>query len=172
MRLRFLLMARIVDMTLLGIDPGLRITGFAVLSRAGSKIMIMEHGIIRLPASRSLGERLSIFYDFFVEKIPTWHLSGIVFERPFLGDNVQSYVKLGYTHGLVHMLAARHNLMLQEFAPSEVKKAVTGSGSASKEQVARLLLRLFPLLSVPDKLDLTDAIAVALCGLWQRPIVR
>jgi crossover junction endodeoxyribonuclease RuvC len=156
-------------MTILGIDPGLRFTGFAVLRRSGSVISIIDSGVIRLPQSRSLGERLIIFYDFFMEKIPTWQPSALVFERPFLGENVQSYVKLGYTHGLVHMISSRHNLTLHEFAPSEIKRAVTGSGAASKEQVARLLLRLFPTFPMPDKLDLTDALAVALCGMWRTP---
>ena len=109
-----------------------------------------------------------------MEKIPAWELSFLVFERPFLGENVQSYVKLGYTHGLVHMLASRHNLPLVEFSPSEIKKAVTGSGVASKEQIARFLMRLFPQLPPADTLDVTDALAVALCGLWRmkQPVIQ
>lgn len=154
-------------MKVLGIDPGLRFVGYAAMRRLGSKIEVVDRGILRLPASRPLGERLVMFYDFFMEKIPVWEISTIVFERPFLGENVQSYVKLGYTHGLVHMLASRYGLGLQEFAPSQIKMALAGSGSASKEQVARMVFRLFPLLPQNERLDLTDALAVALCGLWR-----
>ena len=64
-------------------------------------------------------------------------------------------------------MASQHSLVLNEFSPREVKQAVTGYGGASKEQVARVVIQLFPRMKYPDKLDVTDAVAVTLCGLWR-----
>ena len=68
---------------------------------------------------------------------------------------------------VLYLLAHQHSLALNEFSPREVKQAVTGYGGASKEQVARVVLQLFPRMKEPDKLDVTDALAVTLCGLWR-----
>ena len=94
-------------------------------------------------------------------------------ETPFLGKNAQNFLKLGYLRGIVYLLADKNNIMLSEFTPTQVKQAVTGFGGASKDQVARMVLQLFPKIAAPDKLDVTDALAVTLCGLWhQRQLAR
>ena len=93
-------------------------------------------------------------------------MTTVALETPFLGKNAQNFLKLGYLRGIIYLLVATYNLALQEFSPREVKMSVTGFGGADKEQVARIILRLFPALSVPDKADVTDALAVTLCCLW------
>jgi crossover junction endodeoxyribonuclease RuvC len=75
-------------------------------------------------------------------------------------------MKLGYLRGITYLLASQHKIPLQEFAPRQVKAAVTGYGAASKEQVALVIARLFRGLEQPKKLDMTDAIAVTLCAAW------
>ena len=87
-----------------------------------------------------------------------------------MGKNVQSFLKLGYLRGILYLLANQHNLGLHEFSPREIKLAITGSGGAGKEQVARVLFMMFPHLQKPKKEDVTDAIAISLCGLWQKAI--
>lgn len=69
--------------------------------------------------------------------------------------------------GILYLIAAHNNLIIHEFSPREVKQAVTGFGGASKEQVARVMLQFFPGIKTPEKLDVTDALAVTLCGLWK-----
>ncbi len=68
--------------------------------------------------------------------------------------------------GIIYLLARNHNLALSEYSPCEIKRAITGYGSAEKEQVAQVLLRLFPGFAKPKHADATDALAIALCGLW------
>ena len=93
-------------------------------------------------------------------------INEIALETPFLGKNAQNFLKLGYLRGILYLIADKSELLIHEFSPREIKQAITGFGGADKEQVARVLMRLFP-IGIPEKLDLTDALAVALCGLWK-----
>jgi Holliday junction resolvasome, endonuclease subunit len=154
-------------MVILGIDPGFGVTGFGVLKKNGNAIYLMDFGYLRMPATKSLAERTGIFHAFFEKKIKEWEITDLALETPFLGKNAQNFLKLGYLRGILYLLSHQHSLTLHEFSPREVKQAVTGYGAASKDQVARVILQLFPKIKAPDKLDVTDALAVTLCGLWR-----
>jgi crossover junction endodeoxyribonuclease RuvC len=93
-------------------------------------------------------------------------------ETPFFGKNAQNFLKLGYLRGALYLLADKNRLKLHEFYPREVKQAVTGYGGASKDQVARVILQLFPRMKSPKKEDVTDALAVTLCGLWRQQTIQ
>ena len=154
-------------MVILGIDPGFGVTGFGVIKKESGLVMLMDFGYLRMSSSHSLTSRVSTFHDFFVAKINHWKVTDISLETPFLGKNAQNFLKLGYLRGIIYLLSHKHNLTLHEFSPREVKQSVTGFGGASKDQVARIVLQLFPRIKAPDKLDVTDALAVTLCGLWR-----
>ncbi|MBA3953789.1 crossover junction endodeoxyribonuclease RuvC [Candidatus Dependentiae bacterium] len=154
-------------MVVLGIDPGFTSTGFGILKKEGGKAFLLDYGCLNLPSCKPLDARIALFYDFFVQKIETWQVTHIALETPFLGKNAQTFLKLGYLRGILYLLASKYTLSLHEFAPREVKLSVTGFGAAQKEQVARVILRLFPTMSMPSKLDVTDALAVTLCGVWK-----
>lgn len=128
----------------------------------------MDYGVLKLNPSKSLSERVAIFHDHMAERITRHQVTAVALETSFLGKNAQSFLKLGYLRGILYLLAHKNSAELFEFAPSEVKMAVTGYGGADKEQVKTLITRMFPQLNV-EKLDLTDAIAVTLCGLWKGP---
>lgn len=155
-------------MILLGIDPGFSVTGYGVAYKQGNMIQLLDYGDLKLPTSKTLSHRIGIFFDTFTQKIDTYKVTDIALETPFLGKNAQNFLKLGYLRGILYLLASQHNLGLHEFSPRQVKQAVTGFGGASKEQVARVILQLFPRMQMPKKLDVTDALAVTLCGLWQQ----
>ena len=154
-------------MIILGIDPGFSFTGFAVAKKEGATIQLLEYGDIRLPVSKGLPDRVGIFFDTLTEKIIRLGVTDLALETPFLGKNAQNFLKLGYLRGVLYLLATQHSLTLHEFSPKEVKQAVTGFGGASKDQVARVILQLFPRMQMPNKLDVTDAVAVTLCGVWR-----
>ena len=155
-------------MVILGIDPGFQFAGFGILKRdASNKVYLLDHGYLKMRSTQTLVERVGIFHAFFEEKIKLHGVTDIALETPFLGKNAQNFLKLGYLRGLLYLLADTHGLTLHEFAPREVKLAVTGWGGADKEQVARVIMQLFPKLVAPDKADVTDALAVTLCGLWK-----
>ena len=121
--------------------------------------------------SKHLSERVGEFYNYFDNKIKILGVSDVSLETPFLGKNAQNFLKLGYLRGILYLLANQNNLKIHEFAPREVKVSITGFGGASKDQVARVVLQLFPALRMPSKTDVTDAIAVTLCGAWSPKIL-
>jgi crossover junction endodeoxyribonuclease RuvC len=153
-------------MIILGIDPGFSFTGYGVLKKEGHKASLLDYGYLKMAPTKSLHERVGIFHSFFNQKIINYQVSAIALETPFLGKNAQNFLKLGYLRGILYLLVDTHKTELYEFSPREIKQSVTGFGGADKEQVARIILRLFPMLSAPDKADVTDAIAVTLCCLW------
>ena len=153
-------------MVILGIDPGFRFAGFGILKKEGRQALLLDYGHLTLSSSDSLVTRVGLFHEFFEEKITTWGVTVIALETPFLGKNAQNFLKLGYLRGILYLLAHKHKTEIQEFAPCEVKQSVTGFGGATKDQVARVVLQLFPGMEVPKKEDVTDALAVTLCGLW------
>ncbi|KKP35433.1 MAG: Crossover junction endodeoxyribonuclease RuvC [candidate division TM6 bacterium GW2011_GWF2_32_72] len=162
-------------MVILGIDPGFTASGFGILKKeASNKIYLLDYGYLKMSSSKPLHERVGFFYDCFFEKIEKFEVTDISLETSFLGKNAQNFLKLGYLRGILYLLAAQKKLTLHEFAPREVKLAVTGFGGASKEQVSRVILQLFPKISSPEKADVTDALAIMLCGLWhtQRNFLR
>jgi crossover junction endodeoxyribonuclease RuvC len=154
-------------MTILGVDPGFQFAGFGIIKKEGGKATVLDYGYLKMQPTKSLVERIGIFYDFFGEKIIKHGVTDLALETPFLGKNAQNFLKLGYLRGNLYLLANKKNLTLHEFAPTQVKQSLTGSGGASKEQVARVIYQLFPTMKVADKEDVTDALAVTLCGLWQ-----
>ncbi len=155
-------------MTILGIDPGFSVTGFGVLKKqSNNTVLLTDYGDLRMSSAKSLAVRIGIFHDFFTEKIERWQITDLAIETPFLGKNTQTFLKLGYLRGILYLLSNQHNINLHEFSPREVKQSITGFGGAGKDQVARVILQLFPRMTAPDKQDVTDALAVTLCGLWR-----
>jgi crossover junction endodeoxyribonuclease RuvC len=155
-------------MIILGVDPGFSITGYGIMTKRGQKTIILDYGMLKLSPTLTLSKRIGIFHDFFDEKIKRFNITLIALETPFLGKNAQNFLKLGYLRGILYLLADRCQTGLVEFSPREIKKAITGHGGAQKEQIARVLIRLFQGLELPKKLDVTDALAVTLCGAWTR----
>lgn len=152
-------------MVVLGLDPSFTATGYAVLATQGSKQVLMCYGFLPLPAKHSMQQRIGMFHDFFTKLIPQYNVTCIALETPFLGKNAQTFLKLGYLRGTLYLLAHQHNLKIIEFSPREIKAQVAGSGAAQKDQVARVVHLLFPRLQSTASHDITDAIAVSLCGL-------
>ncbi|HJM68912.1 MAG TPA: crossover junction endodeoxyribonuclease RuvC [Candidatus Babeliales bacterium] len=155
-------------MIVLGIDPGCIVCGFALMEKRDRKVFILDYGYIKMPAKKPLPERLVIFHDHFEQMLKKWPIDTIALETPFLGKNAQNFLKLGYLRGILYLLAQKHNVKTVDLSPREIKKSVTGYGGADKDQVARVILQFFPKLSMPEKLDVTDALAITLCGVWHK----
>jgi len=155
-------------MQLLGIDPGCRYAGYGVVQIKDATIYLVDYGLLKLAPQKPLSERIYLFHEFFSEKITQHKITDIALETPFLGKNAQNFLKLGYLRGIIYYLSHKHAVTLSEFSPTEVKQAITGFGGASKEQVARVLYQLFPRINEFEREDISDAIAVTLCGLWRK----
>ncbi|OGB84305.1 crossover junction endodeoxyribonuclease RuvC [candidate division TM6 bacterium RIFCSPHIGHO2_12_FULL_32_22] len=154
-------------MVILGIDPGTRISGFGILKKESNRSFLLESGCLKLNPTTDLKDRISQFHNFFEEKVEKFQITDLALETPFLGKNAQNFLKLGYLRGILYLVASKHKMKIHEFSPREIKQAVTGFGGASKEQVSRMMLQFFPGIKVSGTLDVTDALAVTLCGLWR-----
>lgn len=159
-------------MVILGIDPGLRVTGFGIIKQDSTqKGILLNHGYVAFSGDKPIQTRILHFYTFFTEQILLHGVTNISFETPFLGKNSQNFLKLGYLRAIIYLLAEQHGLALHEFTPRQVKQTITGFGGAEKDQVSRVILQLFPRLGEQKKHDVTDALAVMLCGLWHNKTI-
>ncbi len=153
-------------MVVLGIDPGTRVAGYVIFKKEGGRVQVLDYGLLKMPATTPLPDRVHHFFTFFDEKITTFSVTAFALETPFLGKNASNFLKLGYMRGALYILASQHRLALYEYAPTEIKRAVTGFGGADKDQVARVVHRLFPGLAASESYDLTDAFGIGLCAVW------
>jgi len=152
-------------MVVLGIDPGSLITGYGVIREESGVLKVLACGVIRLNSTRSHAERIGQIYRELEAVITAFAPDRVVLETVFLNKNVQSLLKLGQVRGAVIALVMNRNVVLREYAPREVKSAVTGSGSATKEQVAFMVAKVLGLDPVPEPFDVTDALGLAICDL-------
>lgn len=153
-------------MTVLGIDPGFSFTGYSVFSHIKGVTTLVECGLIRLKTNETLAERVKVFYDRCFALVEKFNIQKISIETSFLYKNPQTFLKLGFLRGVLYLIAAQKKIDIKEFSPKQVKYAITGSGSASKEQLARVLFKIFPRIKVFEKEDVSDAVAIGLCAVW------
>lgn len=151
---------------ILGIDPGVIAAGFSLVCVHEGRIILRDCGALRQSSAKPIPERLLLFHDFFTEKIMSAGVTELALETPFMGKNAQNFLKLGYLRGILLCLVQRHGLILHEFAPRQVKCAITGYGHADKQQVFRVLSRLFPGFAKPESFDVSDAVAIGLSAAW------
>jgi crossover junction endodeoxyribonuclease RuvC len=147
--------------TILGVDPGSRVTGFGVVRTDGeSVIQVLSFGVIAPPLNLSFHERIGIIASEFEILIERLQPQIAVIERVFLGKNADSAFKLGHARGVVVAAAARTGCGVVEYATRAVKQGITGNGNASKEQVQTVL---FAALGISEKTasDASDALALA-----------
>ena len=143
-----------------GIDPGSRRTGFGILEVRGEEIRHMNHGVIMLSDEAGFPQRMLALADS-LQMIFQKHTPQVIsIEKIFLGKNPESAFQLGHARGVVLSEAARSGASIHEYATQSVKKGVTGTGAATKEQVQTTLQKLLRLVKLVN-LDASDALALA-----------
>lgn len=149
-------------MRIIGIDPGSRYTGYGVIEKDGQDLQHLASGRINATAGSSFAERLSIIYEGLQKVLEQWSADEAAVETIFTAHNVRSTIKLGQARG-VALLALHHvELDIYEYAPTKIKKNVTGRGRASKQQINEMIkLRLQLRCRLSE--DAADALAVAVC---------
>jgi len=150
-------------MIILGIDPGTIITGYGIIKYDKNVFSLVNSGIINLPSSRPIPLRLKIIHEKICEIINRYSPDEFAIETAFYGKNVQSAMKIGYARGAAILAAVLNDLQTSEYSPREVKKAVVGRGSATKEQVGYMIKAILDIDTSNMKVDETDALAISLC---------
>ena len=146
---------------ILGIDPGLRITGFGVLDKTGNQLSYVTSGCIRTPDG-DLALRLKTILDGLEEVITGTKPDQVALEKVFVSKNPQSTLSLGQARGTAVCAAVLHQLPVSEYTALQVKQAVVGNGHAAKDQVQEMVKRLLKLAGDPSP-DAADALACAIC---------
>ncbi|MDR3246308.1 MAG: crossover junction endodeoxyribonuclease RuvC [Prevotellaceae bacterium] len=156
--------------TILGVDPGTTIMGYAIVQATGSKPELLIMGVIELKKYKSHYEKLGKIYERIDSIIKEYKPDELAIEAPFFGKNVQSMLKLGRAQGVAMAAALSNGLPIFEYAPKKIKIAITGSGNASKEQVASILKLELKIKNMPEYMDATDALGAAICHFYQTKI--
>jgi crossover junction endodeoxyribonuclease RuvC len=154
----------------LGIDPGLTITGYGVLEVRLPRPHLCEAGIIRTADDDAidLAEKVLSVYKGVVEVIAQFQPEIVAVEQLYSHyDHPRTAILMGHARGVIFLAAAQADIPVVSYAATAVKKIVTGNGRASKEQVQRTIQSEFGMATLPDPPDVADAIAVALCHYYQ-----
>lgn len=149
-------------MRILGIDPGLQITGFGVIEKTGEKLTYIASGTVKTGSGGELPGRLKVILDGLAEVIATYQPEQVAIEKVFVNVNPQSTLLLGQARGAAISAAVLRDLPVAEYTALQVKQSVVGNGHAAKEQVQEMVKRLLKLPAIP-KPDSADALACAIC---------
>ncbi len=161
-----------VHMFVLGIDPGLARTGYAIVEEQRGRPRAVAAGVIRTDAGDPIGRRLAELYDDLSALIGEYRPAEAAIEEVFVNRNLQTATGVGRAAGVAIVAAARAGLEVFEYTPTAVKSTVAGDGSADKDQLQTVIARRLGLAAAPQPADASDALAVALCHLQASPIRR
>ena len=164
------------DKVIMGIDPGTNIMGYAFIGVNGNRARLITMGVIDMRKCKDMYMKLGEIFERVQGLIASFLPDELAIEAPFFGKNVQSMLKLGRAQGVAIAAAISRQVPIHEYAPLKIKMAITGNGSASKEQVADMLRRMLNISSeeMPQFMDATDALGAAYCHFIQRgsPVVE
>ena len=147
----------------MGIDSGTRVAGYSIIDYDGSRFRPISYGAIKASAKLTFPERLKKIYDGLTEIIHKHNPTEVATEEVFFGKNIKSAIRIGEGRGVAILCAAQANLPVTEYAATIVKKAVTGTGAASKSQVQEMVKIILGLTEMPKPADASDALAIAIC---------
>jgi crossover junction endodeoxyribonuclease RuvC len=147
---------------ILGLDPGLRLTGWGIIESAGNHLRYIAHGVVKTDEHADLAIRLQQIYKGLQQVIQQYTPDCAAVEEVFVNKNPASTLKLGMARGVVLLAPANHHLSVGEYSANKVKKSVVGSGHADKMQVESMVKLLLPDARDATK-DAADALAVAIC---------
>ena len=150
-------------MRIFGVDPGSVRTGYGCIEIHGSRHRLLGCGVVSLSPKLAFSEKLEVLHSKLVALLEKHKPNALVVEDLFLAKNARSALKLGHVRGVVLLAGAQAGIPISEYTPTEVKLAVAGYGRAEKHQVQKMVTLLLGLEKPPSPLDVSDALAVAVC---------
>ena len=154
-------------MRLIGIDPGLRNTGWGVIAVQDNRLSHVADGVVLTDSKRSLADRLVQIQDGLQQVIDLYRPDEAAVEETFVNKNAVSTLKLGQARGIALLVPAKQGIGVSEYLPNLVKKTVVGSGHAAKEQIQMMVKTLLPGCEIKTA-DAADALAIAICHAHHR----
>ena len=156
---------------IIGIDPGLRRTGWGIIECAGSRLSFVASGTILPDVTASLAARLVEVHDRLTQVIATWAPGEAAVEQTFVNKDGAATLKLGQARGVAMLVPALAGLSVAEYAPNTVKKTVVGTGHGAKGQIRVMVAMLLPKAEFETD-DAADALAIAICHAHHRTAAR
>jgi crossover junction endodeoxyribonuclease RuvC len=157
-------------MIVLGIDPGTASTGFGIVQSAGSRLRVLERGVIATRPGVAIERRLAEIHARVGELVDVHRPEAVAIEELYFGANARTAFAVGQARGVVLLAAGQRGVPSRSYTPQQVKGAVCGHGQAGKDQVARMVARLLGLDAPPAPDHAADALAVAICDLNRAPL--
>ncbi len=154
-------------MRVLGIDPGIGITGFSIIDTNRLNLSLLAYGTIKPKKKDSLPKRLNYLFEEMNKILDKFSPDVLAVEDAFYSKNVKSAMVLGHARCSIILAAAQAGIPIFEFAPRKVKSSVCGNGAATKQQVSYMVAKILKLKELPDPLDISDAMAVGICYINQ-----
>jgi crossover junction endodeoxyribonuclease RuvC len=156
---------------IIGLDPGLRNTGWGIIESAGSRLIYVADGSVHSDADAPLAERLLQIHTQLIRVLTEFEPQEAAVEETFVNTDARATLKLGQARGAVMLAPASRGLPVAEYAPNTVKKSVVGAGHAEKQQVKHMVKLLLP-KAVMKTVDSVDALAIAICHAHHRTVRR
>lgn len=150
-------------MRVLGVDPGYARCGFGLIEREGSRLKVLDYGVFETQAGTPFEERLLYIADGIDALVRHFKPQVMAVEELFFARNTTTAIGTAQARGVIMLSAARHEIPIYEYKPSQVKLAVTGYGRADKHQVQMMVTKLLNLKQMPEIDDAADALAIAIC---------
>ncbi|SFI92592.1 Holliday junction endonuclease RuvC [Streptosporangium canum] len=159
---------RLPELRVMGVDPGLTRCGLgAVEGRPGAPLSLVKVGVVRTPADDEIGARLVAIEAGIEQWLDEIRPDAVAVERVFAQHNLRTVMGTAQASAVAILCASRRGLPVALHTPSEVKAAITGSGTADKQQVGTMVTRLLRLDAMPKPADAADALALAICHVWR-----
>ncbi|GAA3031482.1 crossover junction endodeoxyribonuclease RuvC [Streptosporangium longisporum] len=159
---------RVPELRVMGVDPGLTRCGLgAVEGRPGAPLNLVRVGVVRTPADDEIGARLVAIEAGIEQWLDEVEPDAVAVERVFAQHNLRTVMGTAQASAVAILCASRRGLPVALHTPSEVKAAITGSGTADKQQVGTMVTRLLRLDAMPKPADAADALALAICHVWR-----
>jgi crossover junction endodeoxyribonuclease RuvC len=155
-----------------GIDPGTASTGYGAVECAGSRLRMLDQGVIATPPGAPLERRLADIHARVGDLLDLHAAAALAIEELYFGINVRTAFAVGQARGVVLLAAGQRGVPARSYTPQQVKSAVCGQGRAGKDQVARMVARLLGMGGPPSSDHAADALAVAICDVNRAPLAR
>jgi crossover junction endodeoxyribonuclease RuvC len=156
---------------ILGIDPGLHITGYGVIKGSRQRPGVCEAGIIHAAGPGEMASRIHFLYNGIVEVIDQFRPHVLAVEQLYAHyQHPRTAILMAHARGVIFLAAAQRDLKVVSYNATRIKKTITGNGRASKEQIQRTIQRELGLAQLPEPPDVADALAVALCHFYAQKL--
>jgi crossover junction endodeoxyribonuclease RuvC len=158
--------------TVLGIDPGLSLTGFGIINKNGEALEVVDYGIIKTSVKKTIPERLKELHEGLSKVLASNRIDQVAVEKIFFNTNLKTVVSVSEARGVILFTLNSFNKKIFEYTPLEAKKAVLGKGRATKEEITASITNILCLEKEPRPDDVADALAIALCHIFSIPYLE